>query len=349
MCALLIGPVEDIGHPFPAQRHEIPRRRVIGDSIVYSFGRPFLYEPIGIEPEEPIEAVAVWDPCWLRLDPDKRGEIERLRALATQFNAPLVGLFGDWFAGWRSIPGFATPEIVQAFDAVVTDAAGAATIRDHTDFSGTVVATSHMLTYGRLPTLGDDPGGVANAATERHREIDVCCISYAHASVVWQRPFYLDLVRRLCDQKGWTCVIRADISAAHMETLYLRSRVVFNCSLGSQLNCRAYEALACGCHLLTDGWNLEASTLPPGVALYHRPEQLEEELEILLRAPPDATKYLPWVLAHGPQETWKRNLDAIRMAATSGGFSPRGKAAPSGQCLYPPKLIRPSQTPGASR
>lgn len=343
MCAVILGPAEDLGHPFPGQGHEIPRRRVIGDSIVYSFGRPFLHEPISIEPEEPITAVALWDPCWMRLDPDASDEWERIEALAAEHRAPIVGLLGDWYAGWRGgiSRAFNVPNLLPRLAGVVTDAAGAISVLS-TGYGGAVVASPHMLTYGRLPTLGADPAAVANAATERRREIDVCCIAFPHASVVWQRPFYLDLVRRVCAERGWTCVIQDGVSPAEMEALYLRSRVVFNCSLGSQLNCRVYEALACGCHLLTDGWNLENPNLPSGVAFYNQPDEVERGLRRLLEQPPDATVYVPWVLAHGPVETWKRNLAAIRMAATPDGFSRRARGATTGLSYCRPKRIAPS-------
>lgn len=329
--SFLLGPVNYLGHPFTSLR-EAPIRREIGGHVVYAFGGSFLYSKLRIEPDEPVEAILAWDPGWMRDGSHpayKTDEIGRLREMADEWDCPIFGLASDWFATWGAggngmygmMPAF------KALDGVVIDPVGAATLRgtmphgavdDPRDYRHRpIVELSPFLHAGRLPTMGvEDPPDVPPL---RDRDIDVCMVSSLYPGLVVHRSYYVEAARRICDSRGWTFVHRTRVSPEDMEAMYLNSKIVLNVSLGTQPNCRVFEALACGAILVTDGWNVGTRDVP--AYRFSSADELEMQLEIAMEDVHRDSRVqrdgLEWARRHSPVRQWTRVLDAVKLAAAT--------------------------------
>lgn len=321
-----VGPIEMLGHPFRVVT-EVPVRREIGDHIVYAFGTKWLYTSLDVVPDDPIEAVVIWDPGWLRTGEGEgaTNEIKAIWDLAQEHDAPVIGLYSDWFAAWKVDTGIVgTLGSTMFCDAIIVDPAGAASLRagvhplrvqDPMDHRfRPIVEMDSFLTYGRLPRIG---GGVeAEMKPFSEREIDVAMVSTLHPQHVVLRPYYVERLKEMCALHGWSFEFRDRASAEEMEELYLNSKVVANVSLGSQPNCRVSEALACGCVLVSDAWNIGMWDVP------YMPFKDAETLEIRLfqilldnaRGSSLQEAGLDWARRNTPEQVWERVLDRAMLA-----------------------------------
>jgi len=330
----LIGPVGVLGHPFRVTQ-EFPVRRVIDDKIVYAFDNKWLYTDLKLVPEEPIDAVVLWDPSWRRNGEGKGAvhELTRVWEIARSYDAPVVGVYSDWFAGWYQRIGYVgTEKSIPYVDAIITDPVGAAAMRagcpllrvkDPLDTRyRPVVELDNFLSYGRMPTLGADPKLVESVLVDHpleSRSIDVAFIGNAYPGSVMMRAYHLERVQETCEQAGYRCVVTHKLTAEEMETTLLDTRVAFNSSLGSQLNCRVYEACAAGCLLLTDSHNVANwSLFSAGVRFTNR-QDLRHKIHGLVSASPEkaltmAVRNVSFALEHTPDKVWAKVLDAVESA-----------------------------------
>lgn len=321
--SFLVGSVNSLGHPF-TNLHEVPIERRIGDHLVYAFGQKWLYSGLELVPQEPIEAVLLWDPGWMRDGTRGHGwmvdEIGRIRGMADAWDCPVFGLASDWFATW-GIGGNGMYGMMSAFralDGVVIDHVGAAALRstqppgmtfDGSDYRHReIVELSGFLHAGRLPTMGvEDPPRVP---TRRERSIDVCIVSSLYQGLVVHRAYFVEAARRYCERMGYSFVHRSQVSPEEMERLYLDSKVVLNVALGTQANCRVYEALVCGAYLVTDAFNADLDGAPG--SRFSDIRGLERAIDVGLCAPPRMQAHgREWVLRRTPERQWMRVLDAI--------------------------------------
>lgn len=319
---IAIGPTETLGHPFRIVT-EVPLRREVGKHTVYAFGTKWLYSELAIVPDEDVEAVIVWDPGWLRTGTGE-GAIDELRKvweLAHGWGAPVVGLYSDWFAAWKVEAGIiGTKASTMYMDALIVDPAGAEALRQSIHpLSITnpldqryrpIAEVESFLTYGRLPRIGG--GELAEMKPLHERSVDVAMVSTLHPQHVVLRPYYVKAMREACRDLGLTFEFKNSLKAEEMEELYLDTKVVFNVSLGSQPNCRVHEALACGCVLLTDSWNIGLGDVP--CLRYESASHLRERLAMFKHYSPahwqehqDAA--LRWAQEHTPDKTWTEVID----------------------------------------
>jgi hypothetical protein len=325
---IAVGPVEAMGHPFCSVT-EVPLRREVGEHIAYAFGTKWLYSKLRIVPDEPVDAVVLWDPGWLRTGTGE-GAIDEIRKVweqAQEWDAPVVGLYSDWFAAWKVDTGISgTLSSTMFCDALIVDPAGAAALRasvhplrvtDPNDHRyRPIVEMDSFLTYGRLPRIGGELD--VEVPPIHEREVDVAMVSTLHPQHVVLRPYYVDSLRKICAENRWSFEFRNDATAEEMEELYLNSKVVANVSLGSQPNCRVSEALACGALLLTDGWNIGVRDVP--CARFNDAFEMKVLLRDLLEMEPvhqDRVQLMgrAWARAHSPERTWKRVFDAALAVA----------------------------------
>lgn len=323
--SFLVGPVNTLGHPFP-NLHEVPIERRIGDHLVYAFGSKFFYADLEIVPDERIEAVLLWDPGWLRDGTHPKrplDEIAKIRKSADAWDCPVFGLASDWFATWGA-GGSGMHGMMSAFralDGVVIDHVGAAALRstmpanivfDHSDYRyREIVELSGYLHAGRLPLMGaEDP---PDPSPTNERPIDVSIVSNVYQGLVVHRAYFIEMARRVCERNGWSFVHRAQVSPEEMESIYLDSKVVFNVALGTQANCRVYEALACGAVLVTDGFNADLTGVP--CAKFTDERTMEQAIRVSLRAPQAIQDMgLAWARLHTPEKQWAKVFDALKPA-----------------------------------
>jgi len=337
--AVAVGPAETVGHPFRVAT-EVPVERDIGGHRTFAFGTKWLYSDLDVTFDEKIDAVIVWDPGWLRTGTGEgaKHELQILWDRAQEWDAPIVGLYSDWFAAWKVDSGISgTIGSVMFCDAIIVDGPGKAAmthsiaplrVHEPTDRRFRPIAMmERFLTYGRLPRVG---GHLDVEMKKIHeRDIDVCMVSTLHPQHVVLRPYYVDKMESICRLNGWAFEWTDKASAAEMEELYLNSKVVFNCSLGSQPNCRVYEGLACGALLLTDGWNVGMDGVPG--TRYINPFALEYQLKELLDM--DARRQdgmqeagLEWAQRHSPEKTWANVIDAALHLAEHTGPAREARA-----------------------
>lgn len=329
--SILLGPVNAVGYPFTNTAFEVPVERVIGGELVYAFGSKWLYTSTKIEPAEPIKAVVAWDPGWLRTD--AQHEPYKLWQIAQELDVPVIGFFSDWFATWEGGHGYlGTKRVVEYLDAVICDPAGAAALRNHplmkvkdpTDHRyRPIIEVDNMLTYGRLPTMGADDElvrDVLNTHPMSQRTVDVACVTHKHEGHVVNRSYYQEMVAGICEDQGYKYVELNRVSPLEMESLYLDAKVVFNHSLGCSLNCRIFEAGACGAALVTDGHNIAVGPVP--ALTYNHRFHIRDALDrMLLGIEPGLVEWRAkmlnqWVVEnHTPTKVWERNLAAVHRAA----------------------------------
>lgn len=320
---VVIGPAETLGHPFRSVT-EVPLRREVEGHTVYAFGTKWLYSALEIVPDEDVEAVIVWDPGWCRTGTGE-GAIDELRKiweLAQEWDAPLIGLFSDWFAAWKVDHGIVgTKSATMYCDGIIVDPAGAESLRtsvhplsvtDRRDQRYRPVwEMESFLTYGRLPRVGG--GESAPMLPLDEREVDVAMVSTLHPQHVVLRPYYVKAMRDACADLKLRFEFTDRASAEEMEELYLNSKVVFNVSLGSQPNCRVAEALACGCVLLTDSWNIGMKNVP--CYRFRSAEDIVTKLgEFSVYDHDDwqacQSASLRWAQMNTPTRVWERIIDA---------------------------------------
>lgn len=330
----LVGPVGVLGHPFRHGGHELVVERQVGGRLCYAFDSKWLHTDLEFEPAEEVQAVVVWDPAWLR-----RGvlghevqELRRVWEISRKLEVPLVAVYSDWFAGWETTnTRIGTKDSVMHMDAIVIDPAGKAALRECipplkiTDPRDRryrpIVPLTNLMSYGRLPVLGGDPQQVLQVP-EKHpqagRSIDVSYVGHAHPGNVVLRSYYLRALRDMCESSGMTYWFTDKATPDELERVYLDSKVVFNHSLGSTLNMRCFEALACGAVLLTDShnignWSLHGVEYPYGGlqdmrlalrGLLDNPEVRQEHAEMGVQ----------WAVQHSPDAVWGRNFDAVEKA-----------------------------------
>lgn len=323
--AVMVGPIETMGHPFRVVT-EVPVERVIGNHLVYAFGTKWLYSELEIIPEEEIEAIVVWDPGWLRTGQGDGAihEIRKLWEMSREMDVPLIGLYSDWFAAWQVSTGIVgTLASVMYCDAIIIDPAGAASLRAAvhplrvTDPEDRRFRPIHVLdsflTYGRLPRVG---GGLdVEIPLPQERDIDVAMVSTLHPQHVVLRPYYVEKIKEICTANGWSFEFRDRASAEEMEELYLNSQVVVNVSLGSQPNCRVSEALACGCILVSDGWNIGMKDVPH--MQFNDVRRLEQQLRLAVSDGAEILQKagLEWASKNRPEHVWARVFDAVMEVA----------------------------------
>ena len=255
--SFLVGPVNSLGHPFP-NLHEVPIERRVGEHLVYAFGQKWLYADLEIVPAEPVEAVLLWDPGWLRDGTMPRralDEVARVRAVADGWDCPVFGLSSDWFATWGAGGSgmYGTMRSFQALDGLVVDPVGAAALRmampgwmrrngdgkpigaDPNDYRyRAIVELTPFLSYGRLPNVGGEDW--REVPPPQDRSLDVTIVSNLYPGLVVARSYFVEAARRICQRRGWSFIHRSQVSPEEMECLYLDSRAVLNVSLGTQPN-----------------------------------------------------------------------------------------------------------------
>ena len=335
--SFLVGPVQSLGHPF-TNLHEFPIERRIGKHLVYAFGHRFIYGSVKLVPQEPIEAVLLWDPGWLgdgTRGKNYKDEIAWARDLAEEWDCPVFGLASDWFATWGA-GGNGMHGMMSAFralDGVVIDHVGAAALRstlpvnikfDHTDYRyREIVELAGFLHAGRLPTMGVERPPKVPTYAERAKR--VVMVSNLYQGLVVKRAYYVEAARRICERHGWEFVHRANVKPEEMEELYLTSRIVLNVALGTQNNCRVYEALACGAYLVTDGDTVDRDGAPG--ATFHGIYQLEQALAAGMRAPQGIQAHgRMWALKRSPEQQWAKVLDALAPALENTKHARRERA-----------------------
>lgn len=334
--SFILGPAGSLGHPFCAT-HDIPVRREIGGRIVYAFDNAWLYRDLELIPEEPVEAVVVWDPSWRRAGSDEEArsvnELHLLWELAHKHDAPLIGVYSDWFAAWEArFDMIGTPKSVIYMDAIIIDPVGAASIRaavapmrirDQQDTRyRPIIEMDNYLTYGRLPTLGGNFEKVANVLVDHpheNRSIDVSFIGHKHPAAVLLRSWHLEYLIQICEASGFSYVIDDNHSAKKMEDVLLDTRVCFNSALGSQLNCRVHEAFAAGCLLLTENFNVANWSMFSAATLYRNVQDMKWQLRRLLsmdgvEANHRAQPGVYFALKHTPERVWIDVLDHVEKA-----------------------------------
>ncbi len=193
-----------------------------------------------------------------------------------------------------------------------------------------IVELSSPLSWGRLP-LATNPENclaVPNDFPQSKRTTDIAFIGHDQVGVIPIRSLLLEHVRKLCVARKWIYEIQHSVTREDMQATYLRSKIVFNASLGTALNCRTYEALACGCNLVTDGGNVDAdSARSSGAMFYGSLPQIEFFFEWLLgdghqstrddseqRRDMNARLGTAWAHAHRPELQWNRIIDAAEQA-----------------------------------
>jgi len=345
MATFLIGPVQAAGYPWEESYHEVVEEKTVGRHLVYSWSSPWLYSNVTFVPREPIDVVVVYDPPWLR---DGTGDspvdgtfprthvneaaqlVEKLRECGVE-TAPRVGWVSDWFAGWKK-PGWVGIRAVEVLDAVVIDPAGAAALRYH-GCRVPIVELPSLHSYARLPTLAPSETevlAVPDGCPQEHRPIDVCFVGYAHTDSVPLRAMFLERLQSFCRSAGLRSYIgsgptRTGVSRGTMEQLLLDSKVCFNLSLGTMLNMRTYEALAAGCVLVTDAWNVGNGELEDNAAFYRSFEDVELIVRTLLAD--DESRQLAcevgtvWAANRSPDRNWRNLFDlttrTVREIATA--------------------------------
>jgi Glycosyl transferases group 1 len=104
-----------------------------------------------------------------------------------------------------------------------------------------------------------------------------------------------------------------------MESRLLQSKICFNCSLGTGLNMRVYEAAASGCVLLTDNWNIENLRLTDFAVFYNSVESMERQITELLASrtlrKEKSEAGVRWAARRNPLWTWSRVVDVALEAA----------------------------------
>lgn len=313
------GPVESLGHPFYPHPMELVAERRVGDHELYCFSNWWLERgPEVLLPE--IDAIVLWDPMWLRT-----ADWPRIAAMAVATDAPVFGIMGDWFAGHRAADELiGTRDAARACDGVLTDAPGKAAM-GRSPKMGPTVSRPGFLTYGRLINRGLDEHLVRHLSLTAERDIDICHVGNRHADTVMLRAYYLDALHEICDRRGWNLVDRNDVQWPDQEAILERSKVTFNYSLGSQLNCRVYEAMACGSCLVTDAANLETGRISGIARFYSNVEMLEIHLDFLLdgggwRSPEYAAtvrgmyalEAAHWAADRSPMRTWTSIFDDLQ-------------------------------------
>lgn len=313
---ILFGPVESLGHPFHPHPAELLKEREIGKHDVTCFSLATLETPNWWDSVSNIDAVVIWDPMWRTVE-----ALTKPLALATALDAPKVGIFGDWSAGWYSrFEHAGVQRSLPMFDAVLTCRAGKVALAP--GFNGPIIATPNLLTYGRMIDRGDPLTGddlVREWPSHEEREIDVCFVGHKQSNSVPLRPYMLEQLEQICARNGWS-LTNAMMPWDLLEGELLRSKVCFNWSLGTTLNCRVYEAAAAGCTLVTDYHCIDNGQINSWARFYANEAQLEVQLEWLLRR--DFTSMRTglaweatrWAIEHSPYRTWKRNFDAIEEA-----------------------------------
>ena len=315
-----------MGHPFNVGT-EVPVERVLSDVITaYGFHTKWLYTDLSIVPDEPFEAIVLWDPGWIRTG-EGAGAIDELRKLwelGKELDVPLIGVYSDWFASWNANVGLAgTLTSLMYCDAIITDPAGAASLRlappmritDPVDARyRPIQVMSRFLTYGRLPNVGAVDFN-EEVPPLRERTVDVSMVSTMHPQHVVLRPYYVNLLRDICEKRNWNFEFRDRATPSEMEELYLNSRVVVNISLGTQLNYRVYEALACGALLVTDDWNIGLEDVP--CYRFNCERSLHKAMDDAITrswvaGEPYQRRGVEWAQAHAPHLVWDRILNECR-------------------------------------
>lgn len=305
--SVLVGPVGHHGAPFETQTEYIARTRLDGREV-YSFGEFWPDSEIRFVPGEQITDMVVWDPGWLR------GEavFQRLFELKQEQQLRVVGVYSDWFAAWNgeAVRRLGTRRSLDLCDRVVIDRYGAAAIRRR-GYHGEIRVVDEYLSYGRLPTRGDDPDLVARTPElhpQAERDLDVVFVGHDHTGYVWQRPWLLDHLEWHCQAHDLSYVVSDGISAERLEELLLRAKIAFNTQLGTQPNMRCYEAAACGAVLVTDPPSI------PGAFTYHSIDRACAIIDAMLRSPGArqlaAEQQTRWVALHSPSQVWTRILAA---------------------------------------
>ena len=230
-------------------------------------------------------------------------------------------------------------------------------------FNGPLHVSQEMLTYGRLLERGDDDDLVRQQVTTgRDWEWDVAYVGHRTVEHVVMRSFYLDALHDICDRRHWSLLETDDVPYGELESVLTKVKVTFNHSLGSQLNCRVYEAFACGSALVTDFHNADNGRIKNFARFYANRDTLEVALDYLIvgggfadrRVADESVRPIytvpaqHWVIDHSPRRTWERNFDACELLASQVRSASRPATVPgfTSQVL-PPLTLATCRTPAS--
>lgn len=330
MASILLGPIGNLGHPWPEHQHEIVTRSQIGRHDVYAFAERYLaHGRYDIEPEYPLDAIVLFDAGWMTAE-----YLEFVRELAVKHDVPIIGLCCDWFSSWRQTVGTGLAGLhgsIPYLDGVVTDVCGEASLRqlpvfrsDHHLSYRPVIGLRSLLSYGRLPTLGaatETVLAVPERFPQAKRSYDVAYIGNAHPSLVALRPYFLEALHEIIDVECLNAYISSKTRRDAMERVLLDTKICFNLSLGTTFNMRVYEATAAGCCLLTDNYNVSNPLIKPFADFYSSRRELREHLMRLLNDDEERTwksqKATRWAATQEPTGRWAEVLDASMRAVAS--------------------------------
>ncbi|WP_284643380.1 glycosyltransferase family protein [Paenibacillus silviterrae] len=180
--------------------------------------------PEGWEPE----LVWVWSP-----------EFHANPAGLFEERVPLVALISDWNLGYGTVCG-TLPE----YDAIFTDKRGAELLRRR-----------GLRQAAYAPLYSYDPA-IHFPVSSAVKDIDVSIVGNLNHEVQEERSLWL---KKLCTlrRKGVRVRIDTNLFGADYNDVMNRSKIVFNRSIRSEMNLRAYEAPAAGALMMLEDGNGE--------------------------------------------------------------------------------------------
>ncbi|MBI4611250.1 MAG: glycosyltransferase [Candidatus Rokubacteria bacterium] len=207
---------------------------------------------------------------------------------------PSLAVLGDWNLGlWATAP------FLEAFDAIVTDRKGVATL-------GPQLETP----VDYWPVFSFDPG-IHRRLPGAPKEWDICFVGNFNHDVQADRAGWLLRLARLSPRRR--VLLATGIYGEAYARLLNTSRVVFNRSIRGELNMRAYEATACGALLFMEAENLEvADVFAPGEAcVLYTETTLEPLLDHYLEHPDALERVAEAGWRRVQSETYRHHLERL--------------------------------------
>jgi len=152
---------------------------------------------------------------------------------------PLVGLAADWNLQWHYYR-----RRLRDCDLVLTDTLGVE------------ILAQEGVTHARPGNLyGCGRDWVETSGDDYPRDIDLLFVGNIHPAVQRERMPWLGRLARFAGR--WRVVLTSGVYGAAYRHLMGRARIIFNHSIRSEANCRAFEAAAAGALLFQETGNRE--------------------------------------------------------------------------------------------